>query len=160
MRVYNPSSTATVVVHDSAEGFSNQWQPGIRNVTVGPLQTVAVYNVEASNSKSLKAHLASGALQMLDMTEPADAGTGKSLVPGLPIGMSVVLAQPVVDPTGGIVVLLPAGCGIGAVTDYVVVATCTGATPQPIQVLKAAGQVTVIVGAAGGTADLVIYKIV
>jgi hypothetical protein len=153
MRVYNPSSTATVVIHDSAEGFSSQWQAGIRNVVVGPLATVAIPNVDAAGSKSLQMHVANGALQIVDHTEPANATTGNSLAPGMPAGLSLVLALP--DVADATVIAIPAGCGIDAVSDYVVSAVGTGA----VTITKAVGTVTVAVAAAG-TADVLIFKIV
>jgi len=154
MRVYNASATATVVVHDGAQGFSSQWQAGVRNVVIGPGQTVAISNVDAAGSQSLKAHLAAGNLSVVDNVEPADATTGNSFVPGMPAGLSLVLALP--DVANGTVIALPAGCGIDAVSDYVVSAV---GTDPAVSIAKAIGTVTVTV-ANGGTADVMIFKIV
>ena len=83
MKVYNPSATQAVVIHDSLSNDRNsQFQPGIRDVLVSPLATVSIRNADAGQSKVLRALLLDRKLRIVDQTDSNPTYE----VPGIPGG--------------------------------------------------------------------------
>lgn len=130
-RIKNISSD-TYQLHDTGEAGSPQFQPGIKNVQIAAGATVQVSNADAATSLALARGVADGKISILDYTEPTVSSVSvTSRVPGLAAGIQVISRSIVsvtttgTTPTGvgTAVVTLPTGVTVGAVSDYMVLAT-------------------------------------
>jgi len=157
MRLTNASSTSSVVAHDAlSTSFAEQYQNGVRSVTWAPSATVAVPNIDAASSRSIRDLINTGKLTVVDFIEPfettAGADFGESLVPGITAGVQVV--QRLTGQAAG-VVALPTGTGIDAVGDYIVLVS--GSAADWFVSAKGVADYTL---SGTGTADVLVLKIV